>query len=234
MQENDIDFTAAEKAIEVTFKNGDLLKQAFTHRSFINENRHLDIGHNERLEFLGDAVLELVTTEFLYAEYPKKAEGDLTAYRSALVNTITLSKAGDRLGFSDFLLMSKGEAKDTGRARQFILANTFEAIIGAIYLDQGYDKAKEFIGKNLFHLMDEILEKGLWIDSKSLFQERSQEKVSITPSYEVQSEDGPDHDKHFSVAVFLDKEKIAIGTGMSKQEAEQDAARRALNTKGWI
>lgn len=223
-----------ENKIGVVFNNKELLKQAFTHRSYLNENRHLDIGHNERLEFLGDAVLELVITEYLYDKYPNKPEGDLTAYRSALVNTQTLAKRGKELKFSDHLLLSKGESKDTGRARLYILADTFEAVIGAIYLDQGYNMAQKFIADNLFGLIEDIVKEGLFIDAKSMFQEKSQEKVSITPSYKTISEDGPDHDKYFTVVVSLNDEKVAEGKGKSKQEAEQEAARNALKKKDWM
>jgi ribonuclease-3 len=223
-----------EKKVGVNFNDKNLLNQAFTHRSYINENRELQTEHNERLEFLGDAVLELVTTEYLYSKYPDKPEGDLTAYRSALVNTQTLSKTAKLLGFNEHLLLSKGESKDTGRARQYILADTFEAVIGAIYLDQGYGAAKKFIAENIFGLLDEIIEKGLWIDAKSMFQEKSQERVSVTPQYKTEAEEGPDHNKQFTVAVYLGKENVAKGSGKSKQEAEQDAARKALMEKGWI
>lgn len=210
-----------------------LLKTAFTHRSYLNENRGEAREHNERLEFLGDAVLELVVTEFLYAKYPDKPEGDLTSYRAALVNTNSISDAAQKLGMNDYLLLSKGEAKDTGRARAYILANTFEAFIGALYLDQGYVAAQSFIAANLFHKADEVVAKRLWQDAKSRFQEMSQEKVGITPNYRLVDESGPDHDKHFVSGVFLHGEEIARGEGRSKQEAEQQAAEAALLKKGW-
>ena len=227
------DFSAFEKRIGITFVNKDLLTLAFTHRSYVNEHRNEVSEHNERLEFLGDAVLELVTTEFLYEKYPQEPEGVLTAYRAALVNTITISSVATELGANDFLLLSKGEAKDTGRARQYILANTFESIVGALYLDQGYVVAKQFIHTHLLPRTEEVVKEGLWQDSKSRFQERAQEEVSITPTYVLLGEDGPDHDKHFTMAVHLDEEKIAEGTGKSKQEAEQDAAENALKAKSW-
>ncbi|MBL7045005.1 MAG: ribonuclease III [Parcubacteria group bacterium] len=226
-------FNTFENKIGITFKNKDLLMQAFLHRSYLNENKGLKMDHNERLEFLGDAVLELVVTEFLFAKYPKKPEGDLTSYRAALVNTVTLSSVAGELGMNDFLLLSKGEAKDTGRARQYILANTFESFVGALYLDQGYDATKDFIAKNLFPLTDEIVEKGLWQDAKSRFQEVAQEKESITPQYKTVQEIGPDHAKNFVVCVFLGDEEIAKGEGKSKQEAEQAAAQNALEAKAW-
>jgi ribonuclease-3 len=227
------DVSDFEKKIGVKFSDKSLLVQALTHRSYINENRRFGLDHNERLEFLGDAVLELAVTEYLYAEYPDKPEGDLTAYRASLVNTITLSNTGVELGINDHLLLSRGEAKDTGRARQYILANAFEAVVGAIYLDQGYAKAKDFIGRSLFHKLAEIIEKSLYQDAKSRFQELAQEKASITPSYETVEAVGPDHDKKFTVGVFLKDEMVAQGEGKSKQDAEQMAAQNALEAKGW-
>lgn len=230
---DDIDFSRFEKDTGVTFKDKGLLTKAFTHRSYLNENRDAELEHNERLEFLGDAVLELVVTRFLFDKYPEKKEGELTAFRSALVNTITLSRAATKVGMNDFLLLSKGEAKDTGRARQYILADTFEAIIGAIYLDQGYDVAKSFISDNLFPFLDEVVEKKLWQDAKSHFQEQAQEHMSVTPTYETIKEIGPDHNKKFVVGVYLGDELVAEGEGKSKQEAEQEAAERGLEAKNW-
>jgi ribonuclease-3 len=227
------DFSKFEEISGITFKNKELLRRAFTHRSYLNENRDTETSHNERLEFLGDAVLELMVTEYLFEKYPDSNEGDLTAYRAALVNADTLSEVARKINVNDFLLLSKGEAKDTGKARQSILANTMEAIIGAIYLDQGYDASKYFVSKNLFHLIDKIVEEKSWIDAKSKFQEKAQEKESLTPAYKSLKEEGPDHDKHFTVGVYLDKDLIAEGSGMSKQEAEQAAARKALEVKGW-
>ena len=229
-----IDFSKFEKIAGVSFKDKSLLKQAFTHRSFVNENKAFSLGHNERLEFLGDAVLELVVTEYLYSKYPLATEGDLTSYRSALVNAITLSEVARNLNVNEYLLLSKGEAKDEGRARLYILANTIEAIIGAIFLDQGYETVKDFISKNTFHLIDKIVEEKTWLDSKSYFQEMAQEYTGITPSYKTLKEEGPDHDKHFTIGVYLEKEFIIAGEGSSKQEAEQDAARKALEVKGWL
>lgn len=230
---NTVDFHTFEQKIGIQFNNKALLRQAFIHRSYINENKGSQLDHNERLEFLGDAVLELVITDYLYRKYPNNTEGDLTAYRSALVNANTLAEASVKLGVNEYLLLSRGESKDKGRARQYILADTFEAIIGAIYMDQGYGVAAEFISTNIFHLLDEIIEKGLWIDAKSRFQEVSQDKVGITPVYKTLKEDGPDHNKIFTVGVFLGSEQVAEGKGTSKQEAEQDAARKALQLKEW-
>ncbi len=214
------------------FNDLTILEEALTHRSYLNENKSAK-AHNERLEFLGDAVLELVVTDYLFKTYPDKPEGELTAIRAALVNTNSLATASERMGINKFLLMSKGEAKDEGRARQYILANVFEACIGAIYLDQGYATARNFIAKRLFDYTEEIIRKRLWQDAKSRFQELAQEHASITPSYETLSQEGPDHDRVFTVGVFLRHEKVAEGKGRSKQEAEQQAAQAAVQAKGW-
>ena len=194
-----MEFSQFETKIGQTFNDARLLEQAFTHRSYLNENRlPAQAGarreHNERLEFLGDAVLELVVTEFLYAKYPERPEGELTAYRAALVNTQSISDAAAKLGMNEYLLLSRGEARDTGRARAIILANAFEAVIGALYLDSGYDVARDFIANQLFHKTDEVVAKRLWQDSKSKFQELSQEKVGFTPTYQLLDQSGPDHD----------------------------------------
>ena len=227
------DFKTFESKIGYAFRDKRLLEQAFTHRSYLNENRAPGREHNERLEFLGDAVLELVVTEFLYAKYPANPEGDLTSYRAALVNTQSISDAASKLGMNEFPLLSRGEARDVGRARQIILANAFEALIGGLYLDSGYQTAKDFIAKQLFHKTDEVVAKGLWQDAKSRFQEISQEELGTTPAYKVQSQSGPDHDKRFVVGAYIGQDKIASGEGSSKQEAEQDAAQKALAAKGW-
>lgn len=228
-----MDFGPFEKKIGYTFRDAGLLEQAFTHRSHLNENRTPGREHNERLEFLGDAVLELVVTEFLYAKYPDKPEGELTAYRAALVNTVSISDAGTKLGINDYLLLSRGESRDTGRARQIILANAFEALIGALYLDSGYDTAKKFIADQLFHKTDEVVAKRLWQDAKSKFQELVQENMQVTPTYKILEQSGPDHDKVFVVGAYIGNEKVATGEGRSKQEAEQAAAEKALAAKGW-
>ena len=229
-----MDFAKFEKHAGIIFKDKTLLRMAFTHRSYLNENRRLRTEHNERLEFLGDAVLELIVTEYLYEKYPEKPEGDLTAYRSALVNAVTLSAVAEKLGMNEYLLLSKGEAKDTGRARQIILANAIEALIGALYLDGGYEGARSFVAKFVFPLTDEIVAKRQWLDAKSHFQEKAQEVYGITPSYTVLKETGPDHDKHFTVAVEIGKERVAEGVGKSKQDAEQDSAKAGLKVKGWL
>jgi ribonuclease-3 len=218
---------------DFNFKNNELLKQALLHRSYLNEHPEIKLDHNERLEFLGDAVLELVVTDYLYHKYPNRDEGELTAYRAALVNAETLGTVAAELGVNDHLLLSRGEAKDNGRARQVILANTFEAIVGAMYLDQGYAAAQIFIGKYLLPLTDEIVAKKLWVDAKSYFQEQAQELRDITPTYKVLSELGPDHDKVFTVGLYLGSELVAKGQGPSKQRAEQEAARAGLAANGW-
>lgn len=223
---------------QVSFTNDTLLRTAFTHRSFLNEmKRDPESGavleHNERLEFLGDAVLELVVTEFLFAKYPDRPEGELTAIRAALVNTVSICDAAKQLHMNDFMLLSKGEARDTGRARDVILANAFEAFIGALYIDQGYIATRDFIARALFAKTDEVVTKRLWQDAKSRFQEMAQEIHSITPTYKVVGETGPDHDKQFISAVYIGTDKIAEGSGKSKQEAETAAARAGLEVKGW-
>jgi len=233
MKNKEIDFEKLELIIGSSFKDRNVLREACTHRSYLNENKSCDWNHNERLEFLGDAVLELVVTDYLFKKYPERNEGDLTSFRAALVNAKTLSEASAEIGLNDFLLLSKGEAKDTGKARQYILANAIEAVIGAVYMDRGYDAAREFIAKTLFSKLDEIIEKKLWKDAKSLFQEVAQEKTSLTPLYKVMKEEGPDHDKEFTVGVFLADDLVAKGVGKSKQEAEQDAAQKALEEKDW-
>lgn len=224
---------ALAKKIGVKFKNIELLKQAVTHRSYLNENRSYKLDHNERLEFLGDAVLELIVTEHLYKNYDNP-EGELTSWRSALVNGEMLASIATEIDVEKYLLMSRGEAKDTGRARQYLLANAMEAIIGAIYLDQGYDAAKKFVLENVVTKLKEVLEKKLYLDPKSFFQEKAQEAEKITPSYRVMEEWGPDHDKHFIVGVYLGEELVAEGEGNSKQEAQREAARNGLEAKGWI
>lgn len=227
------DLVSLEKILGVHFKDSMLLLTAVTHRSYLNEHRDAQQDHNERLEFLGDAVLELIVTDYLFRTYGDKPEGELTAIRAALVNTVSLSAASEKLGVNKYLLMSKGEAKDEGRARQYILANVFEAFIGAMYLDQGYEVAKDFVAKHLFPKTDEIVRKRLWQDPKSRFQELAQEYASITPTYNLLGQEGPDHDRVFTIGVYLRHELVAEGKGRSKQEAEQEAALKAVAAKGW-
>ncbi len=228
---NNIDLL--EKKLNISFENKDLLIQSFTHRSYLNENPEFKLQHNERLEFLGDAILEHVVTEYLFKKYPDKTEGELTAWRASLVNTKILSEIAKELNFGDFLLLSHGEKKENNKSRQYILANTMEAFIGALYLDQGIEVCFDFIKKNIIKRLPEIIEQGLFKTAKSYFQEIAQERVRITPIYNVLEEIGPDHEKSFSVGVYLGEKMIAKGTGGSKQEAEEEAAKQALEIKGW-
>jgi len=221
-----------EEKIKIKFNNPNLLQQAVTHRSYLNENRGYELDHNERLEFLGDAVLELVVTQYLYNNFPNP-EGELTNWRASLVNKDMLASVSRGLDVDEFLLMSRGEAKDTGRAREYLLANALEAIIGAIYLDQGYDPSKKFILDNIVVHLERVIREKLYLDPKSLFQEESQDKVGITPNYRVISEMGPDHNKKFVVGVYLEEDEVAQGEGASKQEAQRNAAKNGLEAKGW-
>jgi len=221
-----------EEKIDVKFKNKSQLQEAITHRSFLNEHRDYPLPHNERLEFLGDAVLELVVTKYLFDHYDNP-EGELTNWRAALVNGEMLARIAKEISIEPFLLMSRGEKKDTGKARQYILANAMEAIIGAIYLDQGYEEAKKFIEKFIITKLPEVLATKSYLDPKSYFQEKAQEIDQVTPHYEVLKEWGPDHQKRFLVGVFLREEKIAEGEGSSKQEAQRRAAQNGLKVKGW-
>jgi len=227
-KENDI-----EKKIGIKFKNKKLLQTAFVHKSYINEHKENELDHNERLEFLGDAVLELVSTEYLYMNHPEQTEGEMTNFRSALVRGKTLASVGRKMGLGEYLFLSHGEENSGGRNKNYILANTLESLIGAIYLDQGFDVVKKFIQKNILVNLDEIMENNLHIDPKSRFQEVAQEKTEITPKYEVITQTGPDHEKKFECGVFLGEEMVATGTGTSKRKAEEDAAKKALIKKGW-
>ncbi len=225
-------FKEIEKIVGIEFKNQNLIQEALTHRSYLNENRNLNISHNERLEFLGDAVLELVVTEYLFGNYTNQ-EGELTNWRAALVKGENLAKVADKLDIEKFLKMSKGESKDTGRARNYRLANMMEAIIGAMYLDQGYEPVKKFITKNIISELTSIIKNKTYLDAKSYFQQKAQEEMQVTPHYEVIKEWGPDHDKTFRVGVFVNEEKIAEGEGASKQDAQRNAAANGLEAKGW-
>jgi len=225
------DISLFEEGIGIKFKNKDLLTQALTHRSYLNENPGFK-DHNERLEFLGDAVLELVVTEYLFVNYDKP-EGDLTNWRAALVNSKMLAIIAKELDIDHYLLLSHGEERDTGRAREFILANAFEALLGTIYLDKGVDEAKDFIQKHVLSKLPMILKGKLYQDPKSVFQEKAQEKLGITPHYEVLEEWGPDHRKQFKVGVYLGKDFVAEAEGISKHTAEKEAAGKALKVKKW-
>ncbi|TSC91415.1 MAG: ribonuclease III [Parcubacteria group bacterium Licking1014_17] len=221
-----------EKSLGYSFKNKDLLLQAVTHRSYLNENPDWRLPHNERLEFLGDAALELVVTEYLYENFPNP-EGELTSWRSALVNADMLSVISSKFDLNSHILLSRGEAKDSGRARQYILANAMEAVIGAVYLDGGYEATKVFISRYLLPELTTVLKEKSYKDPKSSLQEEAQERTGITPSYEVLENWGPDHMKQFRIGVYLNKELIGEGVGSSKQEAQQAAAEDALMKKSW-
>ncbi len=227
------DFIPLQQHLGISFKNADLLTQAFVHRSYLNENPSFPIGHNERLEFLGDAVLELAVTEHLYQTYTNP-EGELTNWRSSLVNAKILGAIAGDLGFGDYLLLSRGEAKDVNsKARQTILANTYESFVGALYLDQGFTAAQAFIDATVLPHLTKILKERLYRDPKSVLQEESQDRLGVTPSYRVLAEAGPDHAKNFRVGVYFGNEEIAVGEGTSKQEAQLAAAEAALKQKGW-
>ncbi len=226
------DISELEEKIGIKFKDKNLLLQALTHRSYLNENPSWHLDHNERLEFLGDAVLELVVTEYLYNKFPDP-EGELTSWRAALVNAIILAKISSKIDLDNFLLLSRGEAKDTGRARQYILANAMESLIGSIYLDRGYEISKKFIEEFVLVELPAILQDGANKDYKSRLQEQAQERVGITPTYEVLREWGPDHAKNFHIGVYLGKDLVGEGIGPSKQDAQQVAAKDGLEKKGW-
>lgn len=217
------------KSIGVTFSDQNLIETVFIHRSYLNEHRSLNIEHNERLEFLGDAVLEICSTEYLFKTFPDKNEGDMTNWRSALVKGESLSAEAKRLGINDLLKTSRGEAKNTGKARDLLLANALEALIGAIYMDQGYTVAYSFVEKNILYKLSDILKNGLFYDPKSKFQEMSQEVLGITPTYETISESGPDHAKNFVMGAYLDGKKVGEGSGASKQRSQSEAAKNALD-----
>lgn len=227
------DFSPLEERLGHTFRDRSLLLQALTHRSYINEHPDYAYPHNERLEFLGDAVLELIVTQHLYLNFANP-EGDLTNWRAALVNAKTLSGMARDLNFEEYLLLSKGEARDKdSKARMYILANAIEAIIGAVYLDGGMPAAKKFVEEIILVHLNKILELELYVDAKSKFQETAQELLGITPTYKVLEEKGPDHAKEFTVGIFLDRDLVAVGRGSSKQEAQVAAAEAGLDARAW-
>ncbi len=228
------DLQKLEASIGYSFKNGDLLRQAVTHRSYLNEHPEFILGHNERLEFLGDAVLEIIVTEYLYNKYPDTPEGELTDWRASLVNAKILASIAKTLSVEENLYMSRGEEKDDGsKARQYILANAMEALIGSMYLDGGLEAAHTFVHRFVISHLDHILANHLYLDPKSRFQEKAQEIFGLTPHYKVISENGPDHEKVFEVGLYLAEDLIAVGRGSSKQEAQVDAAAQGLAAKQW-
>jgi len=227
-------FSLLEKTIGVKFKNKNFLIQSVVHRSYLNENPKFKLYHNERLEFLGDAVLEIIVTEFLYKNYPKTPEGDLTNWRASLVNSKMLATVAKEINLEKYLFLSKGETKDKNtKARQGIVANAVEALIGAIYLDQGIKKSEKFVKKYMLSKLDNILSNKLFLDSKSKFQEKSQEVYKITPHYKVLKESGPDHKRIFEIGLYLKNKLITKGKGSSKQEAQVDAATKGIKKYNW-
>jgi ribonuclease-3 len=220
------------RKIGITFKNKDLIVEALTHRSYLNEYPRWHLPHNERLEFLGDAVLELIVTETLFGKFPEQPEGQLTVLRAALVNYQILARIAESIDLQDFILMSRGERKDTGRAREVILANAIEAVIGAIYLDQGFEKTRAFVEKFVLVRLDEVLKTKSYKDAKSELQEIVQEKLKVTPTYAVRGESGPAHERRFTMGVYFGDKLIALGEGLSKQDAEIEAAKNALRKYG--
>jgi len=228
------DFANLEKIVGLKFKNQDLLKQAVVHRSYLNEHPKFELPHNERLEFLGDAVLEIIVTEYLYKSFTETPEGDLTNWRASLVNSKMLALIASEIGLDDYLYLSKGEAKDAhSKARQYILANAVEALIGAMYLDQGTEAAAKFVHSHIIAKLAHILSNDLHLDPKSKFQEKAQEFEKVTPHYKVLKESGPDHEKIFEVGLYLGDELVAKGTGSSKQEAQVNAADKGIRARGW-
>ena len=223
-------YDTLEAKLEIKFKDRALLEKAFTHRSYLNEHRENGLENNERLEFLGDAVLELIISSDLYKNYPEKPEGELTNIRAAVVRTESLAEESRNLGFGEYLKMSKGEEDSGGKDKDYLLANTFEAVLGAIYLDQGFDVCVSYLSRTLLHKVSNIIENNLFIDPKTQAQELIQAQFKVTPLYEVVKEDGPDHDKIFTVALIVNQKELGRGTGSSKQKAEEEAAKMAIET----
>lgn len=227
------EYKKLEEKIGIKFIDKGLIKTAFIHKSYVNEHRQEGLENNERMEFLGDAVLELASTKHLYLKYNNQNEGTMTTFRSALVKGKHLAEVAKELELGEYLFLSKGEDQSGGREKNYILANVLEAVIGAIFLDQGNEVAEDFIKKFILVKLDEIIEKGQHIDAKSQFQELAQEKEGITPNYKVESEEGPDHDKIFTMGAYIEDELIGTGKGSSKQKAEEDAAKNSLKARGW-
>ena len=225
----DLDIKKLSKTLKIKIKNENLYEIAFTHRSYLNEHPNYENPSNERLEFLGDAVLQLISSEYLFDTYKNSPEGDLTNYRAAIVCTTSLAAEAGRLGFGEFLFLSNGEEATGGREREYILANTFEAVLGAIYLENGLEKCKKFVEKELLYKIEDIIKNETYKDAKSKFQEMAQEKFSVTPNYKVEDSWGQDHKKTFKIAVYLEKDKYGEGEGKSKQRAEQKAANNAID-----
>jgi ribonuclease-3 len=222
------DFNKVQEILDTKLENEDLFRTAFTHRSYLNEHPNSKYKSNERLEFLGDAVLQLASSEYLFQKYENSPEGDMTNYRSAIVCTSSIGAEAKRLGYGEMLFLSNGEESTGGRTREYILANTFEAVLGALYLEKGFDFCRKFLEKELFYKIEKVIEEEKYKDAKSLFQEKAQEKYGITPTYKIEDSWGPDHEKNFKVGVFLDNDLWGEGRGKSKQKAEQDAAEKAL------
>jgi ribonuclease-3 len=223
-------YSDLEVKLGIKFKDITILEKAFTHRSYLNEHRGEGLENNERLEFLGDAVLELIISSYLYKNYPEKSEGELTNIRAAVVRTESLAEESRNLDFGKYLRMSKGEEDSGGKDKDYLLANTFEAVLGAIYLDQGFNVCIEYLGETLLHKVSNIVEKNLFIDPKTQAQELIQAQFKVTPLYEVIKEEGPDHDKKFTVALKVNQKEMGRGSGSSKQKAEEEAAKMAIDT----
>lgn len=226
------DFDKVQELLKTSLTDEELFKTAFTHRSYLNEHSDYKNPSNERLEFLGDAVLQLLSSDFLYHKYPDSPEGDLTNYRSSVVCTTSIGEEARRLGYGEMLLLSHGEEATGGREREYILANTFEAVLGALYLEKGIEFCKEFVEKELLYKMENVVDQEAYKDAKSRFQEVAQEKFGVTPVYQVLDSWGPDHEKTFKVGVFLGKDQWGVGEGRSKQKGEQQAAENALENIG--
>ncbi len=226
----DIELKELIKTLEISIKNKETLITALTHRSYLNEFKETQTEHNERLEFLGDAVLELIISEFLFSNFANRPEGELTSFRAAVVKTESLAETSRKLGLGDYLRMSKGEESTGGRDKDYLLANTFEAILGAIYIENGYQECKKFVHRWLVPKIEEIVKNRLDIDSKTKFQEVAQNLFKFTPEYKLVKEEGPDHEKIFTMSVYVGDKVFGTGKGASKQKAEENAASKALKS----